>query len=181
MEEEMRKNWTGSRFSRPNDDVIDRIVNGKCQTALQNLARRYHVFSNIALVMICWSVFIFFTDIYPERWRLMTSIAFGVYFLTVSVMDYWLYRGISEIDLLDMDMKSVMLKVAFYRKRHLQFVAILLPMAIALVIFILQQFTSDLYMIACITFGLLIGLAIGSRQLMKFLSDYRTLIKELGD
>lgn len=180
MEEEIKRNWNCTRFRPPCDQLISDVMNDRRQTALQNLARRYQRFSNIALVMIFWSLLIFYTEVYPEPTRLYTSIALGSYFLIVSIMDYWLYRGVRSINLVEMDMRSVMVKAAFYRKRHLQFVAILLPLAIGLVIFIFWQFTGQQYMIAGIAFGLIIGLAIGSRQLMKFMADYRAIMRNLN-
>lgn len=181
MEEDIRKNWSMSRLRRMDNNVVYDVMSGRRQSALQSLAIRYRRFSNIALVMIAWSVYMYFNPVMPERWRFITSISLGVYFLTVSIMDYWLYRGILSIDLAEMDMRTVMLKAAFYRKRHLQFVAILLPMALGLVGLLIWQFTDNRIALIGVIFGLLIGLAIGSRQLMKFLADYRTLTKDLKE
>ena len=177
----LKRNWAMSQFRRMKEDIVEEVMAGRRQSALQSLAVRYRRFSNISLVMIAWSVYMYFNPVMPERWRFITSILFGVYFLTVSIMDYWLYRGIRSIDLAEMSMRAVILKAAFYRKRHLQFVAILLPMALALVGLLVWQFTDNTTALAGVIFGMLVGLAIGFRQLMKFLDDYRILTRDLSD
>ena len=116
MEEDIRKNWSMSRLRRLDNNVVYDVMSGRRQSALQSLAIRYRRFSNIALVMIAWSIYMYFNPVMPERWRFITSISLGVYFLTVSIMDFWLFRGILSIVLAEMDMRTVMLKAAFYRK-----------------------------------------------------------------
>lgn len=179
MEEDIKKNWTGTHFRRPCEESLSEVMLDKRRTALQNLAQRYRRFSNVALIMIAWSVCIFFAASFGTEHRLLTSIVFGVYFLVCSIMDYWLYRGVSSIDVAEMSVSEVIRKALFYRKRHLQFMIILIPMAIGILSLVIWQVTGNEYMLMGIAFGAMAGLAIGTRMFLKFMADYRTLTSDL--
>lgn len=177
MEENLRRDWRETKYRRPDSQSIEAVISGKRTTALENLARRYKRFSRVALIMIAWSFLIFNMDyLYPSS-RLPLAISFGVYFLICSSMDYWLYKGIRSIDVQEMAVAEVAAKALFYRKRHLQFIAILIPMAIALITYFVWISTDDPYMIAGIAAGGVIGLAIGTREFINFMADYRRLTR----
>lgn len=173
----MKRNWRETKFRRPEQTAVEEVIYGKRLTALESLARRYRHFSIIATIMIAWSVIGFFPGVSPFSRNIYLMLAFGIYFLTCSTMDFWLYMGIRSIDIQEMPVSEVVRKALFYRKRHLQFMAILIPMAVALVAFMTWTLTEDPIMLASIAAGALIGLAIGLRQFMRFMSDYRTLTK----
>lgn len=179
MEKDLQKNWNDTKFRRPDSQQLTEIMQNRRITAISRLMRRYHRFSNVALVMILWCLVVFFTPIFPQEYRLSLALSFGIYFLTVSIMDYWLYNGLKSIDCAEMSVREVAYKATFYRKRHLQFVAILLPLAIALVTFMIWVSTNDPAMIAGTIVGTLLGLAVGTRELLKFMNDYRDLTRDL--
>lgn len=179
MEENIKKAWQslrGEYYGENYGENISDIIAGKRRTALQNLARRYRWFSNISIFfLVVWCpMFAFSSEILTGvEDRIQMSILFGVYFMICSVMDRWLYMGIKGIDCGVMDVNAVQRKALFYRKRHLQFVLILLPMALGLVGFLAYKVSEDVYMLWGIIIGILVGLAIGSRELMRFMSDYK--------
>lgn len=175
MDENIKRNWQETKFRRPDSEAIEQVVSGKRTTALENLSRRYRRFSLVAFIMIIWSFFMFLSGTFPEDYRLPLSLSFGVYFLVCSTMDYWLYMGIRSIDIQEMTVAQVIAKALFYRKRHLQFMAVLIPMAIALVTYFVWTITGDIYMIGGVAAGAIVGLAIGTRQFLRFMADYRTL------
>ena len=177
----LRKDWQDTNVSiRTESNSYDNIIIGKRKTALQNLADRYKRFSTMGVILILLSMsYIFNPHIIPGdlRWRVGIGIAFALYALTASVMDRWLYNGIRSIDVVTMSVKEVIGKALFYRKRHLQFIAVLLPF----VLVIIGAFAwkgDNIYFRLGILVGFIAGTAIGIFHLMNFLTDYRAITSE---
>lgn len=176
MDNNLKKVWQDVKFNSSDDNNIENMIDSDRKTALQNLARRYRIFSNISLVMVFCSVSMANIRFLEPRFRVWLTLAFAVYFLIASVMDRWLYRGISSIDCAAMTVSNVVGKALFYRKRHLQFIVILLPMALCLAGILAWMLTEDVYMLLSIAGGIIAGLAIGLRQLLEFMSDYGRIV-----
>ena len=177
----LRKDWQDANVAiRSESDSYESIVNGKRKTALQNLADRYKRFSVMGIILILLSMsYMFNPNIFPGNmsWRIGLSIAFALYALTASVMDRWLYNGIRSIDVVTMPVREVIGKALFYKKRHLQFIAVLLPFVLA----IIGAFAwkgDNIYFRLGILIGFIAGTAMGIFHLMNFLSDYRTITSE---
>lgn len=176
MEEKIRKEWEETKMKQNLNPDIQSITEGDKLTSLQNLARRYKWFSNISMLCILWVPLMMLTNFIPNGWRVWIVASFGVYFLTCSIMDRWLYYGITGINMACMGVDEVYAKAMYYRKRHLQFVVILLPMAFIVIgLFAYATMGNDKSMLIGIITGSLFGLAIGTRQLMAFMKDYRKL------
>lgn len=177
----LRKDWQNANVSLPRDNnAYGSIINGKRRTALDNLAERYLRFSNIAFVLILLSsTWIFNPNMFPanHRLRIAVGVSFAVYALICSIMDRWLYQGIRSIDVVTMPVSEVIRKALFYRKRHLQFIAVLLPIVLS-IIGVMAWSMDNLYFRLGILVGFITGTAIGLRQLLAFLADYRTIISE---
>ncbi|MBO5444967.1 MAG: hypothetical protein J5995_06450 [Muribaculaceae bacterium] len=178
MEENIRKDWRETRVNiKTSQESLEDIMNGKRKSALDNLARRYLRFSNAAIIVMLCSPIAFFRVMSEEvgtQAALWIAIGFDFFMLVSSIMDRWLYHAIRRLDIPGMAVAEIARKAAFYRKRHLQFVAILLPLAIVWVIMV-GVLCGDVYLIAGMVTGGIIGLAVGIRYLMEFLSDYRSL------
>lgn len=179
--ENLRKDWQDADVAiRRESNTYQNIINGKRKTALQNLADRYKRFSTMGIILILLSMsYMFNPNIIPgdPTWRIGIGIAFALYALTASVMDCWLYNGIRSIDVVTMPVKEVIGKALFYRKRHLQFIAVLLPFVLA----IIGAFAwkgDNIYFRIGILVGFIAGTAMGIFHLMNFLSDYRAIISE---
>lgn len=176
MEDKLKKEWEEVKMRSNDNRNLTGIMDGKKQTSLQSLARRYKWFSNMSMICILWVPLMMLTAFIPQEWKLWIAISFGVYFLTCSIMDRWLYYGIQGIEVSRMSVDEVSRLAYFYRKRHLQFVMILLPMAIAVIgFFAYVVMDEDSSIMIGIIVGALFGMAIGARELMAFLRDYRTL------
>lgn len=177
----LRKDWQDANVSLNRDlNSYSTIINGKRKTALENLAERYRRFSIIALTLILFSVtWIFNPNMFPDnpRLRIAVGVSFAVYALIGSVMDRWLYLGVRSIDVVAMPVSEVIRKALFYRKRHLQFIAILLPIVLA-IIGVMAWSMDNLYFRLGILIGFLAGTAIGLHHLFAFLADYRAIISE---
>lgn len=177
----LRKDWQNANVSLSgNSSAYDSIISGKRRTALDNLAERYRRFSNIGFILILLSAtWMFNPSMFPgnHTMRIVVSVSFAVYALIASVMDRWLYQGIRSIDVVTMPVSEVIRKALFYRKRHLQFIAILLPIVLS-IIGVMAWSMDNFYFRLGILVGFIAGTAIGLRQLFAFLADYRTIISE---
>ena len=180
----MRQAWadTDARLRRIENRLgigttaIDAGTADRRRTALDNLARRYRRFSILGLVMAVVSIFYIFGDILPGDKGRWVWLCFAAYFATVSVMDNWLYRGIRSIDVAAMPVEEVTRLTLRYRRWHLIFIAILLPLAAALLTMMLATVGFELHFTLGAVAGLIVGLAIGLRQLLAFLADYKTML-----
>lgn len=174
----MRKAWEemgkalGKQPIRDNDP---RDFNKK-KTALDRLREKYCTFWIISLVMTFGGFLIFSGNtLIASPLNFWLGAAFSVYFLTAFCMDFWLWRGIGAIDPLRMSVSEISGRSMFYRKRHLQFMAVIIPMAIALMCFTGYVFSSETYFLSGMIFGIIIGLIIGTIQFRRFMAEYRNL------
>ncbi|MDE6381005.1 MAG: hypothetical protein K2L11_11075 [Muribaculaceae bacterium] len=177
----LKKDWQDADIAiRRESDSYAAIINGKRKTALQNLADRYKRFSIMGVCLIMLSLsYCFNPNIFPGdvRWRIAISVMFALYALTASVMDRWLYNGIRSIDVVTMPVSKVIEKALFYKKRHLQFIAVLLPVVLAIIGAIAWK-GDNIYFRLGVLVGFIAGTAIGIFQLMNFLADYRAITSE---
>lgn len=177
MEEKIQKEWLGVRFKGVTSSSLETIISGKRHTALQSLAKGYRRFSIIAITfMILWCPTVLLSHILPDvEGKAWLVVGFAIYFGIVAVMDYWLYLGISRIDCATMPVNEVAKLAAYYRKRHLTFIAILIPMAFGILIWMATLMHSSPAVIYGMIAGGICGLIVGSIQLMKFMSAYKNL------
>ncbi|MDE6339766.1 MAG: hypothetical protein K2K97_08280 [Muribaculaceae bacterium] len=159
-------------------EVLSKIRYGKLVTSLDRLRSRYRRFYTLSFALIPCSFSFMLPSIFPIQNGLWLTIAFCIYFLTCGLMDRWLYDGIGSIDCLRMSVSEVIHKSRFYRKRHLQFIMCLLPMAFLVIGLMAYCCKFDRYIVQGMIIGGITGLAIGSWQLLQFLRDYRKLINE---
>lgn len=172
--------WNNTKFRENPQKLINAIIEGRQRTSLENLARRYRRFSIFALIFVFYGPFTILSDIFPDTsgaWLL--AIGMSIFFATASVMDYWLYSGIKSIDCATMTVQEVVHKAMFYRKRHLQFIAILVPGCLTIIGCMAYMGSGNKYFIYGIVFGFILGLSIGLTKLMQFMSDYKKIFGNL--
>lgn len=180
MNDDLKKKWRDTNVSMPRDTVsYESITTGKRKTALDNLTRRYLWFSNLELAFLLIVPFnLMNLALFPDlKYRMLMVIWFGSFFIIAFVMDRWLYHGIKRIDVFTMSVSEVVAKALYFRKWHIRFIFILIPLALGclgLLAYITDELAFRLGMIA----GFLLGVAIGVRQLMAFLADYRSITSE---
>lgn len=175
---DIRENWRNMRIGECSPEMYDDIMTGRRLTALERLKRSYKRFSILGFVMIlmtgCTALNGSLLSLVGDN-LVWFCVVWCLYFATCSIMDAWLYHGISKIDIATMPVNMVAEMALYYRKRHLQFIAILLPWALALVGFLLYYTIDDRYMAIAICIGFLAGAVIGVYKLMEFMADYRSL------
>lgn len=146
------------------------------KTALDRLRDKYRTFCVISLLMVFNSFLTFsrvpLADSKPNFWL---GVVYALYFLIAFCMDYWLWKGIGTIDPLRMSVVEVSGKALFYRKKHLQFVVAIIPIAIVVLGFTVYQFSANIYFLAGMVAGAVCGLVIGTAQLRRFMAEYRNL------
>ncbi len=173
--DDIRKTWEeiGTRLENRNRNDYNL---GRRETALERLKRKYLQFSRLALVfIILWPCSIWNLRDIAGDWRLPLTIIFCTYFAVCSAMDYWLYKGISSIDCYTMTVKEVVDKAYYYRKMHLRFIATLLPIALICVGSLGWVMRGEPYLIGGMIVGGLVGLAVGYRHYLDFMSEYRRI------
>lgn len=177
--DEMKAAWrdTGRSLREGNryDKTAETWENGTPNTALDNLRERYRRFMILGFVMCMVTPTMLTRRIFPGEGMRWISLAFIVYFLTCAFMDLYLYRGIKQIDCVRMPVAEVIRLAAFYRKRHLLFVAILIPLACMLLAAMFLVAGGDAYFAIGMGAGALVGILLGTQALRRFLKDYRDI------
>ncbi len=79
--------------------------------------------------------------------------------------------------MLTMSVSEVVEKALYYRKWHIRFIFILLPMALGC-LGLMAYVIDDLYVRLGMLAGFIVGVAVGIRQLLNFLADYRAVTSE---
>ena len=92
-------------------------------------------------------------------------------------MDYWLWNKIRHIDPVAMTISTVAELALLYRKRHLQFMAILIPLAIGLIGLLAYAVSDDTAFLSGMSCGAAIGLMIGLIVFRRFMNDYRDIYR----
>lgn len=179
MEDDLRRCWRDTTF-RNSDNTNDK---DRRYTALQQLARHYKRFSNLALMLIVMLPLPISNVMRHSNFESygagIAVISLGVaYMLTCSLMDRWLYRGISAIDVAEMPVAEVCRLAFYYRKKHLQFIAILIPFAILFLGSMAWLFSGEIYLIYGMVTGAVIGLILGYRQFRIFMEEYRDITRD---
>lgn len=144
-------------------------------TSLDRLRLRYRRFAIIAALFAPVSLCYTLADIFPPQWRLWLGLYMALYFVTASVMDGWLCRRIGEIDVCRMPVAEIYRRTRLCRRRHHQFMAVLIPLAVVFVGLMTYAFAPEPYVIAGIIVGALTGAAIGLREYLRFMADYKNL------
>lgn len=160
---------------------IRRMIESNRKTHIERLSRRYLIFSRLGLAMAMVNpIFILRSGFFGEYSGLLT-ILFVLYFATASSLDYWFYKGVGRLDTAMMPVGEIIRLSLYYRKRHFQSIALLLPLAILIIEFMIWTNVGDRIFVAGIISGAIIGIIIGSRQLIEFMDDYRAIMNnEIG-
>lgn len=175
MEQEIKGCWRSARFSNTTDNYTPHR-----QTTLQRLIRRYKRFSRIAFIMaLCSPLYVFLLlrdNTTASMWQITSvTIFMMIYFITVSIMDSWIARGLSSINIMEETVSEVCHQAFFYRKRHFQFIAVLIPMGLMILGSLAWLFSDNRYILNGMVSGAIIGAVVAIFVLRRFLKEYRDL------
>lgn len=170
--EELQKTWQESgRIGSPYNPQM----NSRRETALEKLMREYKRFSWIALAMTFVSIGLYNLSWLEMPWKVVIPLLFISFFATSSTMDHWLANGIRSIDCSRMSVREVIDRSLFYRRRHHQFMMILIPYAAVVLGCFGWASRAEIYLLAGMGAGFLVGLAIGIRKYLDFMANYRDI------
>lgn len=174
--EELKDCWCGARFH----DTPTGTPDNRRKTALGKLAAHYSRFSNMEIVLaFCMPLWIWnmmHNGLDLNLWlRIAVALTGMLFCITGSLMDRWLSKGISRIDVVEMSVSEVLRLVYYYRKKHFQFMAILLPWALVFIGLLIWMLPYDKWFLLGIACGALAGGAIGIAQFRTFMSEYREI------
>lgn len=175
MEQEIKDCWRSARFSNTTDNYSPHQ-----RTTLQRLIRRYKRFSRIALSMAGCVPLYFFTVLRDNTTASMWQITYVtvfmmIYFITVSIMDCWIARGLSSINITEGTVSEVCHRAFFYRKRHFQFIAVLIPMGLMILSSLAWLFSDNRYILNGMVSGAIIGGIVAITALRRFMKEYKDL------
>lgn len=175
--EYLKENWESSNAALERGSHSRKNIDPRQKTTLQRLASRYRRMAILSVVCISWIMPLYFrlSEDNPGL-SLFYPLVMVAFFLLAAGMDYWLYRGIQTIDCATMSVETVLKKVYFYRKRHIQFIFILLPIALLMIYFILAMFNFEKYALLGAACGFMVGLAFGLKILYDFMRDYKQVL-----
>lgn len=178
-QEEIKKTWRegATRLYRPTPDDYEGMYRDRKETALETLARKYKRFSMVGLAMVFCSFGWMGAHLpfHSEEMKFTVSGVMAVYFAICSLIDHWLYKGVSSIDCYRMSVQEVIEKAMYYRKKHLQSMMLLLPMALCVVGLMGYGLSGDRYLLYGMAAGGLAGILIGTIQFREFMSEYRKI------
>lgn len=142
--------------------------------SLERLAARYKRFiiiECIAAIGIC-PFYYRMSELFPKITPGLCFILLA-YFALCALIDTLLYNAIRNIDCSRMTVEEVIKQSMLCRKRHLQSIMLLLPLAFGLIFYIALCFDADRFALYGVIAGAVTGVLIGINQLLSFLRDYR--------
>lgn len=173
----LKENWERSNAALERGNVQRKTVDVHRKTTLQRLASRYRRTAILSLVCLSWIMPLYsrLSEDNPGL-SLFYPLVMAAFFLIAAGMDYWLYRGVQGIDCASMTVETVLKKVYLYRKRHIQFIFILMPIALVVIYLMLAMFNFEKYTLLGAACGFMVGLAVGLKILFDFMRDYKQVL-----
>lgn len=168
-----------SSLEEENRLLARKVLNQNFKTAREKLVRKYTFFSCLSLFMIIYMIF--FVGLNPlgeEKYRLLTLIYMGCFFIFEGSVDLYLRYKLKNLDIYAANIKEIVSQAKQNWKLHKISVCIGLPLAIGAIIILGLFMGADIYAIYGLIIGGIIGLIIGFRQLLSFRETYRLLETE---
>lgn len=171
--EQMRKIWIemgnalGMETPPGNPDNMNNM-----NTSLDRIRDRYRLGCDWSIVgAIIFTVFFFFMPSVRDGYRIPLAITYAIVMLANAYVLYWLRRGTEKINPLTMSITQVSSMAKYYKKCHLLYVLIGVPVAILwIVYFMFATGRSE-----SIVIGTIVGGIFGLYGLRQYLKDYRNL------
>lgn len=170
------------RIERQTLEEGKKVSSHKVRTAKEDLAARYRKFMSISLTAgLLFPIYLFLASggSYPEGTaKYVSTSLFFIYFMTAAAMDFYLYKEVNRIDLASMTVMEVISRARTLKHRHHIFMAILIPFAAITLGVFASQLIDDPFILAGMATGAVAGIAIGLRQYLRMMRDYREMMEE---
>ena len=165
-----------SSLEEENRKLARKVIDQNFKSTQEKLVRKYMKFIIVESVMMLWTcLFFVFNPEIVEKYRVLTAIYWGGFFLLEIIFDTYLMMRVKEINVYDSNIDEITHQAAKTWKLHKIFIMIGLPIAIGAAFLFALALDANEFTIAGMVVGGTIGLIIGIRQLMKFLQYYRVL------
>ena len=155
-------------------------VSGRIRTAGGELARSYKRFMIVGLLMaVAFPMYLLCAEL-PSATsmadRVICAVTFALYFATAACMDAWLLQGVRSINPALMSVSEIIGKARKLKHMHHVFMCILLPFAIVCVVLMIYLLVDNIYMLAGIAVGGIVGLAVGLSLYFRMMREYREIM-----
>lgn len=180
--EQMKASWAGMKVSQSEmekkvDILIGKLRKGKLSSAQERLIWQYRKFGTIFPILGICSFF----QLYhlTNGFSMFFIIVIEVFFLTASIMDFWLSYAVSRIDVVNMSVIEIADNAKKLKRRHHLFQIILIVLAVVLVTTLCMELYGNddwEYMMYGLLAGGVVGIALGLRLYFRIMRDYRELI-----
>ena len=185
--EELKRSWQSlnrrvEAIEQMHKRRVEDIINSRKLTSLQRIRRNYRVFIVWAAIMLFFCpVFFPRVDlIQPDRQWLIV-VLWDLYFLTVLLMDSYLYRLTGRIDVYNQPVTEVRRLALRSQRLHQKFVLVLVPFAIIVIgLFAWSVIDSEDILIGML-FGGLIGSIVGITKYVQMMKSYRLITDDETD
>jgi hypothetical protein len=168
--DELKNGWQSLHTmpKQTDDAIVTEVVNGKISSARERLVRQYKNMFSFKEPFACVVLLAL-----SYRLPLCIILAMALFIIIAGIMDYYLYRGIKGLDLSTEGVTQIASKAKFYRRRHLQFQLVRIPMAVFLLALFFVFATE--WGQKGIVVGVIIGTAVGLPKFFSLMRDYKQL------
>ncbi len=176
-EKKIRQDWKKTKAALGNCNADGKIPDSQRKTALEKLIGRYRSF----VLLECLCLILFPTCMHwlfngsNDTFLAMYAI---IFFITAAVVDYKLALKLATIDIQQMTVAAVLRTILDCRKRHLQSMILLIPMAVGFIGVIAYASINETHLLIGMAVGLVAGLALGIREFNGFMRDYRNAVAD---
>ncbi len=169
-EQKIKQDWEKTKATLGNT-ADDNVPNTQRKTALDKLIARYRSFVRLECLCIILipAIYWFFSDN-----GIFLPIYAAAFFLIAALVDYWLARKLSTIDIQRMAVTAVVRTALDCRKRHLQSMILLIPLGVGFIAAMAYAALNETSILIGMAAGFVVGLAAGIREFRAFMRDYRT-------
>ncbi len=176
MENQLRKSWLAVRQEMTLNAPVD-VPSTSRKTILQKLIARYRTFVIIEALNLIY-IPLLLLKLLPEHdiWQWILMALYEVIMLVSLITDLWLHSWLGKINVEQMSVYEVIKRCALARKRHLQFLFVMLPFSVITIALTAYVFSDDIYIVIGIITGTLIGMCVAITFLRQFLRDYKALM-----
>lgn len=179
--QELKDMWTKlngrlDRVESENQRLANEIKRSNYKTVRERLISRYWRFVYVAAVMILFiSVFISTDEHIDDRYRWYT-LGYWIFYLCGALfLDLYLIYGLKGIDVYNESVMEISSKARRNWRIHKLGIIAGMPLAIGLMILYALSLGAETPIVLAMLCGVVIGLAIGFRQLREFWKGYREL------
>lgn len=179
--DEIKRTWQNmneriSRLEAENRKQNMEMIRSRSRTSRDRLLSYYKRFMAMGVLgIIIFILFFTRSEILEPRYTFPVVTYFVVYFCICILMDLWLYRRMSGINLYRDTLAEVARKTLYARRWHQKFVIILVPLALLGVFLLIFCMIDNQELLYGLILGAIVGSFIGIWKYRRMMRDYREI------